>query len=286
MKISLFDLHADIPTKILKKERSAVSFPAVFERQIQTAAFFIPENIPDPDAYYKKMYSVFREQNTMPDNALSKSQTILFSLENGGALLSDENRLYKLKNDGITSASLTWNSDNLLAGGANGKGELSQKGSEVIKCMNRLFIATDISHLNEKSAIKAVEATDYPIASHSNCSSVFAHTRNLSDDVLSILKDKNGLVGINFYPEFLGQGNIFHNICRQIEYMLSKGLENSIAIGSDFDGADMDPDLSKTEDIITLYSYLSRYFSDKKLLDKIFFENAHSFYQKLFDKRT
>ena len=65
--------------------------------------------------------------------------------------------------------------------------------------------------------------------------------------------------------------------------MLSLGLDKNIAIGSDFDGAEMDPELKNTDDILSLYDYLSARFGDKKLIDSIFFENAYRFYQKLFD---
>lgn len=283
---SLFDLHSDLPSVVLRKEKSAVNFDTKFTRHIQTVAFYIPENEPLPYLYYKKMLSVFKEQNTVPINRLSDFKTVLLSVEGGAAFEDNLNRIYEFYNDKIRTVSLTWNHDNSLAGGAFGEGSLTQKGGSAIAILNELNIVLDISHLNEKSAVKAAEKAEFLIASHSNSKSVFNHKRNLSDDLLKLIRDKNGLVGINFYPEFLGDGDVFEAIYRQISYMLSLGLEKNIAIGSDFDGAEMDPKLKDTEDVLSLFSYLSENFDDKKLIDGIFFENARRFYQKLFDKRT
>lgn len=283
---SLFDLHSDLPSALLRKEKSAIIFDTNLKRHFQTAAFFIPENEPRPYLYYKKMLSVFKEQNTVPINRLSDFKTVLLSIEGGAAFEDNLNRIYEFYNDKIRTVSLTWNHDNSLAGGAFGEGSLTQKGESSITILNELNIVLDISHLNEKSAVKAAEKAEFLIASHSNSKSVFNHKRNLSDDLLKLIRDKNGLVGINFYPEFLGDGDVFEAIYRQISYMLSLGLEKNIAIGSDFDGAEMDPKLRKTDDVFTLYEYLLARFGNEKLIDNIFFLNAYRFYQKVFDKRT
>lgn len=268
---------------LLRSEKSAVNFDSKFTRHIQTAAFFVPENAEEPYLYYKKMLQAFNGRNNLPINRFQKPRAVLLSVEGGSAFLDDSDRIYEFYNDGIRTLSLTWNSDNSLAGGAFGEGKLTENGRKAIEILKQLGMVLDISHLNEKSAVEAAEKAELLIASHSNSKSVFNHKRNLSDDLLKIIKDKNGLVGINFYPAFLGEGSVFENIYRHISHMLSLGLDKNIAIGSDFDGAEMDPELKNTDDILSLYDYLSARFGDKKLVDSIFFENAYRFYQKLFD---
>ena len=73
------------------------------------------------------------------------------------------------------------------------------------------------------------------------------------------------------------------NIFLNIQHMLNLGLENNIAIGSDFDGGQMAEELDCTEQTPNLYDFLLKMGIDTKLLDKIFFENAFDFYKKLFD---
>ena len=99
------------------------------------------------------------------------------------------------------------------------------------------------------------------------------------------LKEKNGLVGINFYPIFLGCENPFESIYKHLSYMLNLGLLDNIAIGSDFDGAKMSETLDSTEKIPLLYEYLDKRGINIAILDKIFYRNALNFFQNVFDIR-
>ena len=231
------------------------------------------------------MLRFFKSSVNIPLNRLDAPRSLFLSLEGGAPFEQDIERLHTIKADGISSVSLTWNGDNTLAGGALGFGGLTEKGVSAIRLINRLSLALDISHLNEKSALKAVELSDTPLASHSNARVVKDHPRNLSDDILKMIKDKSGLVGINFYPPFVGGADIFDGVFRHIYHLLSLGLEENIALGSDFDGGDMDDKLKNTEDVFNLYDCLLGRLGDKILLDKMFFGNAYTFYQKLFDKQ-
>ena len=59
------------------------------------------------------------------------------------------------------------------------------------------------------------------------------------------------------------------------------GLESNIAIGSDFDGADMCEDLSDVTKIPNLYAFLKSKGLNDSLLNKIFYKNAYEFYLNL-----
>ncbi len=284
--LCLFDLHTDIPDAIYNDKRSVVSFCSGFKKQMTVAAFWIPPNTRHPYSLYRNMYRHFLRECQLPQNRLTLDKSLLFSLEGGSPFEKDISRLCSIKEDGISSVSLTWNKDNSLAGGAFGVGGLTRRGAEAVKLMNKLGLALDLSHLNNQSLVKAAERADFILASHSNSYTVCPHPRNLTDDAMDIIRDKNGIIGINFYPEFIGQGDIFEGVARHIDYMLSRGLLNNIAIGSDFDGGQMDRRLSKTEDMLRLYEYLCASFGSKELVYKIFYENAFNFYKKLFDKQT
>lgn len=255
-------------------------------RQVQVAAIWLREDIKNPYTAYRNILSDFSKRISLPVNELSADKTVLLSLEGGAPIERDISRLYTIRDDGVSSVMLTWNNDNSLAGGALGFGGLTEKGMAAIGILNELSMALDLSHLNDMSLYRACEAADTVLASHSNCRFVCGHKRNLTDDALRLIRDKNGIVGINFYPPFLGDGDVFENIYFHIKHMLELGLENCIAIGSDLDGADMDKALSKTEDIMLLYRFLAERFGDMELIDKIFFQNAYNFYQKLFDKQS
>lgn len=283
---SLFDLHTDTPTRLFEESKTDYSFLEGLMRQVQVASIYVPQRQKNPYTYYRNVLKDFLWRNTLPVNRIGEDKTVLLSLECGAPFEADIRRLYSIKQDGISSVMLTWNYNNSLAGGALDTGGLTVKGINAIKIMNEAGLALDLSHLNEKSLIKAAEKADIVLASHSNSKAVRRHPRNLSDDALKIIKDKGGIVGINLYPEFLGVGDVFYDTLAHIEHMLDLGLSQNIAIGSDLDGCDADVALKKTEHFFDLYSFLKRYLGDEKLLCRIFFDNAYAFYQKLFDKQS
>ena len=112
--------------------------------------------------------------------------------------------LYKL---GIRCLSLTWNPGNRLCGGIgdNDSRGLGSQGVQIVKEMNRLGMLIDLSHISERGFWDIIELTDRPvIASHSNCLSLCNNKRNLDDRQIKAVADKNGVIGVNFVPDFLG----------------------------------------------------------------------------------
>lgn len=283
--LCLFDLHTDTPTRLYEESKTSYKFLEKTDRQVQVASIFVPQKCKNPYTYYRNVLRDYLWDLRLPVNRLDAPKTVLLSLENGAPFEADIRRLYSIKNDGISSVMLTWNYNNSLAGGALDTGGLTLKGINAIKIINETGMALDLSHLNEKSLLKAAERADTVLASHSNSKAVRWHPRNLSDDSLRLIRDKGGLVGINFYPEFLGVGEVFYDILSHVEYMLNLGLEGNLAIGSDLDGCDADPKLQKTEDFEPLYSFLKTELGDEGIVKRIFYENAARFYQKLFDKQ-
>ena len=280
--MKLFDLHADTPYRCytenlsLSDKRLAVLLDRDkrFEEWRQFFAVFVSESIENPYSFYKKVLNDFKHK-------LVKAETSVipyFSLE-GGSLIDSTERLYELKNDGIRAITLTWNGENQLAGGVKSQKGLTDFGVRVINKMNELKIACDLSHINEKSFFKAVETAEYPIATHSNCYSLCQNKRNLTDGQIRLLAEKNGIIGLCFYPEFL-KGDVFEALYLNVYRLLDMGFEDNIAIGSDFDGCDTDKRLDNTEKVMNLYTFLEQKGIKKDLLDKIFYANAVNFFDK------
>ena len=282
--MNFFDLHCDTPFECYKQNEGfyvnslAVSGKAgeKFENWKQTFAVWIKDDIEYPFNTYKKILNSFKEKL----KAAPKNLTPYFAVEGGAVIESDIDKLYELKRDGIKLLTLTWNGENTIAGGTDSDKGLTDFGKKTIEEMNNLKIGCDLSHLNTKSFYKAIEVADSPFASHSNCYSVCPHKRNLTDDKLKLIAQKGGIIGLTFYPLFLGK-NIYEKIYKNIFHLLDAGLENNIAIGSDFDGAVMDKKLDNISKIPSLYSFLKQKGLDSLLLDKIFFKNADNFIAKI-----
>lgn len=82
---------------------------------------------------------------------------------------------------------------------------LSPMGRDVIREMNRLGMMVDISHLSDEAASQAIELSTTPvIASHSACRHLTpGFERNISDELISAVAARGGVVQINFGSIFL-----------------------------------------------------------------------------------
>jgi membrane dipeptidase len=81
---------------------------------------------------------------------------------------------------------------------------LSPLGKEVVAEMNRLGMIVDISHVSDKTFWDALEVSNAPIfASHSSCRALSPAPRNMTDEMISALGKKRGVVQINFSCDFL-----------------------------------------------------------------------------------
>lgn len=83
---------------------------------------------------------------------------------------------------------------------------LSEFGEEVIREMNRLGMAVDLSHVTPETMKNAIEVSEAPVMfSHSNARAISNHPRNVPDDVLQLLPEKDGLVMVTFVESFTSE---------------------------------------------------------------------------------
>lgn len=77
-------------------------------------------------------------------------------------------------------------------------------GKQMVEEMNERGMLVDVSHLSDGGFWDCIRLSKKPIiASHSNARALCAHPRNLSDEMLCALGECGGVVGLNFYPQFL-----------------------------------------------------------------------------------
>ena len=83
---------------------------------------------------------------------------------------------------------------------------LNELGKNVVREMNRIGMIVDLSHVSDETFYAALQVTNKPvILSHSSCRALDNHPRNVTDDMLRALARNGGVVGINFYSEFVDQ---------------------------------------------------------------------------------
>jgi len=163
----------------------------------------------------------------------------VLAVENGGdAIEGDVDQVDQLYRAGVRMMGLTWNPANLLADGASESrhGGLTSLGRQVVQRMQRLGMIIDVSHLSPQAFWDALAASRGPIvATHSDADAVHQHRRNLSDAQLRALAARGGVVGVNFYPPFLGAATL-DRVVAHIDHMVKVMGVDHVALGSDFDG--------------------------------------------------
>ena len=301
--MDLFDFHCDTLYECLKTNQElysnklAVSLKKgnMLDKWCQTFAIYTPDNI-DISAFnhYKRTLNLFSSQcdkwseyihicNNRNDIDFANKKrkcAALLSVENGKILEGNIDNAHRIIEDGVKIFGLTWNADNELACGVEGSGGgLTEFGKSVIELMQKNDIYIDVSHLNEKGFWQVVDLTTKPIiATHSNLKSICDHKRNLTDEQFVAICKTGGIVGINFYEKFLGK-DCFDKILKNIYSMLELGGENNIAIGSDFDGCDIEKSLDSIDKFNDLCDYLLHHGLSENLLNKICFKNAYNMFK-------
>lgn len=185
----------------------------------------------------------------------------VYSIEGGEALEGSIDRLYELDGElRLRMIALTWNYLNQIGTPAkidNTTG-LTAFGCDLIREMDALGIYADVSHLNERGFWDVYEKMELPpVASHSNCKALCSSFRNLTDEQIDAIIEKNGYIGINFYPHFLkddGKDTSVDDVIRHIDYIAQRGGVHTIGLGSDFDGIEVAPkgleDASRMKNLI------------------------------------
>ena len=181
-----------------------------------------------------------------------------------------------LYDQGVRIGSLCWNEENALATGAKANPEhgISEMGREAILKMQELGMILDVSHLNDKSFFDVMEYDLPIIATHSNSRTLCGAMRNLSDEQLDVLKNRDTLVGLNAYGPFVDSDENARDcahLVKHAQYLESKLGLQSVACGFDFmdfydPNARMLNDMNNTSELVNLETQLNEVYNKKDTL--------------------
>jgi membrane dipeptidase len=192
---------------------------------------------------------------------------------------------------GVRYSTLTWNCHNKYADAAavtvDGKFQaskpfhsgVSKAGQQLILEMNRLGMLVDLSHVSVDTMRDVLGGSPEkgwkgsiapPIFSHSSAKAICPHPRNVPDDILQLVKKRNGLVMVNFSPDFISckdvgdesglpeyvkEDNNLEQVVKHIMYIGELIGYDHVGLGTDYDGIEDTPrgleDVSKFPDLVT-----------------------------------
>ena len=203
----------------------------------------------------------------------------LMSIEEGGVLGGDLDKLKQAYQDGVRLITLTWNYPNGLGEPHCGEQhkKLTPKGIEFVEAMQDLGIIVDCSHLNDAGTEQLGDILDVPfVASHSNAREVTAHTRNLPDNLIKLIANKGGVIGLNFAQSFLGTSPVsrIEDIVKHGLYLINKGGEDVVALGTDFDGIKPNTEIKDASEMYRLYDAFKEAGLSVVQCEKLFWKNA------------
>lgn len=320
----MIDLHCDTIMKLYEDNNSNLlenDFQIDLKRLqqndflLQTFAIFLDKNqYPNRKETALHMYQRFikeleknsatigliKSQADYNENKANKRISALLTLEEGGILEGKIENLEEFFQLGVRLITLTWNYPNeigtpniqywdkkmqILADNQTG---LTNFGFECIKRMDDLHMIIDLSHASDQVAKDVLASSAQGIvASHSNARKLTPHPRNLSDELIRKIADKNGLIGINFFDQFLKLNqptDLPTAISEHLWYMYQLVGENHLCFGSDFDGIPVHSDLNDVNSFPKIIQSLKQKGFTSRQIDKISYLNAENFLQHYLPK--
>jgi membrane dipeptidase len=186
--------------------------------------------------------------------------------------------------------------------GTSTDGPLSERGVALLKEFRRIGMILDVTHLSDQSFFHALEVYDGPVlASHHNCRALVPGDRQLSDEQLRLLIQRDAVIGTAFdawmlypgwqrgvtRPQVIGiEAAVDHidHICQLA------GSARHCGFGTDLDGGfgtEQTPrDLDTISDIHKLEAILARRGYSAADIDGIFFANWLRFFTQALPEKV
>jgi len=148
---------------------------------------------------------------------------------------------------GVRIIGPAWDNTRYAHGAWRGGGGFTAEGHQLMEVMADLGFILDITHLSEEASLEALERYEgVLVATHSNARALVPGERQLSDEQIRRLAERNGVVGVVLFNGFLKpdyattdpkESVTLDAVVAQIDYICQLlGDAEHVGIGSDMDG--------------------------------------------------
>jgi len=346
--LKIFDLHCDTITKMVEKNKKFedtdtlhVNLPGIISSNTiaQVFACFVLA-IEDPDQVFERCNAYIDAIETLiathSDRLVQVKSSadltavcetegktaVIISIEGATPLKGKPELIDHFYRRGVRLLTIAWD-DNEFCGTVFGnKGGLTGPGEQLVQRCNDLGVAVDVSHASDQAFYDIAAATTMPFtASHSNARSVCPNDRNLTDEMITIIADRGGIIGLTFGSGFISpkyhshekvtRNKIFdglrnktisindaHKISHEAlshltaaslprlvehaRHILNVGGEDCLGLGSDFDGVDsLVQGVTGVQSVPAIVDEMQRQGISSRVIDKICYENAIGFFKRI-----
>ncbi|MCC5969553.1 MAG: dipeptidase [Pararhodobacter sp.] len=233
----------------------------------------------------------FRVCRSVPDIRAAMDSDVIagvMHLEGAEAIGPDLDTLYLFHDMGLRSLGPVWSRSTIFGHGVPmafpgspdiGPG-LTDKGRDLIRLCDELGIMIDLSHLNEKGFDDVARVSTAPlVATHSNAHALCPSRRNLTDRQLHMIRERDGMVGLNFANFYLaanGTATIsvgWDVMLRHLDHLITELGEDHVGLGSDFDGCVLPDLIGDVTGVQALFTAMAAHGYDNALLTKLARDN-------------
>lgn len=138
---------------------------------------------------------------------------------------------------GVRAAILAYNRRNHVGDGCHDITDvgLSSFGRELIAEMQRVGMMVDCSHTGARTSMEAFEVAEGPVFyTHANAASVYAHERNISNELAKACAATGGIVGVSGVGWFLGEADdLVEPMFRHVDHWVQLLGPEAVGIGLD-----------------------------------------------------
>ena len=255
--------------------------PLPDEEYIKTLASFLFQNVKK----HQDLICMAYNGEDVERNLSAGKMSAVLTMEEGRAVDGKLENLKRFYDMGFRALSLTWNFPNCF-GSPNSREEkimragLTPFGREAVSYMQELGMLVDVSHLSEGGFYDVADICKKPFAAtHSNCTALCPHPRNLTDDQIRVLGNAGGVTGINFAPEFLNEDmtsktSTAPRMAMHARHIADVGGVECVGIGSDLDGIFGNLEISDCSKMQLLADALEKEGFTGSEIEKIFYRNV------------
>lgn len=228
------------------------------------------------------------EDRNQPD--AEKPIGYILSLEGADSLV-DISYLYKAYEYGLRAIGLAHFGPGRYAPGTKMEGPLTEAGVELLKEMDKLGMIMDVTHLTDEGFYQVMDLYQGPVwASHSNVREIVNTQRQLSDEQIKLLIERDAVIGgmldcwaldLRFIDMVSDPWQLNIKLEKLVDHWdricQIAGNANHVAIGSDLDGnfgTEQSPwDMNSIADLQKYHEILLRRGYKEEDVENIFYKN-------------